>query len=128
MNQSASELSAKERFDHGPIIVGAGFGGPRMLLELRKLGIPTCLLEAGTNVGGTWCWNKYPGARTDSEFSVYTCRSELRDERRQRRLGQPRSESHHGWALSRRRLAPVGRRSGPNVQRCRQVYREHRCA
>jgi cation diffusion facilitator CzcD-associated flavoprotein CzcO len=48
------------------IVVGAGFGGLRMLIELRKLGLSVRLLEAGTNVGGTWYWNRYPGARTDS--------------------------------------------------------------
>src|SRR5258708_12549546 len=75
MKQSspAFEQPAKERFDFDAIVVGAGFGGLRMLLELRKLGIPTRLLEAGTNVGGTWDWNRYPGPRTDSEFSLYTC-------------------------------------------------------
>jgi cation diffusion facilitator CzcD-associated flavoprotein CzcO len=75
MKQSspASKRLAKKRFDFDAIVVGAGFGGLRMLLELRKLGVPARLLEAGTNVGGTWYWNRYPGARTDSEFSVYTC-------------------------------------------------------
>jgi len=60
--------------DFDAIVVGAGFGGLRMLLELRRLGLSTRVLEAGTNVGGTWYWNRYPGARTDSEFSFYTCR------------------------------------------------------
>ena len=65
MKQSspASKRPAKKRFDFDAIVVGAGFGGLRMLLELRKLGVSTRLLEAGTNVGGTWYWNRYPGAR-----------------------------------------------------------------
>lgn len=72
-------VTGRERADDGQrdfdaVVVGAGFGGLRMLLELRKLGLSARLLEAGTNVGGTWYWNRYPGARTDSEFSVYTCR------------------------------------------------------
>jgi cation diffusion facilitator CzcD-associated flavoprotein CzcO len=70
----ASERPVGERADFDAIVVGAGFGGLRMLIELRKLGVSARLLEAGTNVGGTWYWNRYPGARTDSEFSVYTCR------------------------------------------------------
>jgi cation diffusion facilitator CzcD-associated flavoprotein CzcO len=70
----ATGRPAGERLDFDAIVVGAGFGGLRMLQELHKLGASTRLLEAGTNVGGTWYWNRYPGARTDSEFSVYTCR------------------------------------------------------
>jgi cation diffusion facilitator CzcD-associated flavoprotein CzcO len=68
------ERAVDGRTDFDAIVVGAGFSGLRMLLELRRLGISARLLEAGTNVAGTWYWNRYPGARTDSEFSVYTCR------------------------------------------------------
>jgi len=53
------------------IVIGAGFGGLRALWELRKLGLGTRVLEAGSNVGGTWYWNRYPGARADSEAWVY---------------------------------------------------------
>lgn len=53
------------------IIIGAGFGGLRSLWELRSRGISAKVLEKGTNVGGTWYWNRYPGARTDSESWVY---------------------------------------------------------
>jgi cation diffusion facilitator CzcD-associated flavoprotein CzcO len=57
--------------DYGAIIIGAGFGGLRMLYDLRERGITAKVLEAGTDVGGTWYWNRYPGARTDSESWVY---------------------------------------------------------
>jgi cation diffusion facilitator CzcD-associated flavoprotein CzcO len=57
--------------DFGAIVVGAGFGGLRMLYELRRLGITAKVIEAGSDVGGTWFWNRYPGARTDSESWVY---------------------------------------------------------
>src|SRR3954471_22901842 len=57
--------------DFGAIVVGAGFGGLRMLYELRQLGITAKVIEAGSDVGGTWYWNRYPGARTDSEAWVY---------------------------------------------------------
>lgn len=40
--------------DYGAIVIGAGFGGLRMLHELRKLGVTTKVIEAGTDVGGTW--------------------------------------------------------------------------
>ncbi len=53
------------------LVIGAGFGGLRMLFELRQRGFSGKVLEAGTDVGGTWYWNRYPGARTDSESWVY---------------------------------------------------------
>ena len=56
--------------DFDAIVVGAGFAGLNMLQELRQLGLSTKVLEAGDGVGGTWFWNRYPGARCDSE-SVY---------------------------------------------------------
>jgi cyclohexanone monooxygenase len=64
------------------VVVGAGFGGLRMLHELRQLGLSARVIEAGTDVGGTWYWNRYPGARTDSESWVYgfSFSRELQDE------------------------------------------------
>lgn len=53
------------------IIIGAGFGGLRMLHEARQLGLSAKVIEAATDVGGTWYFNRYPGARTDSESWVY---------------------------------------------------------
>src|SRR4051812_18260849 len=53
------------------VIVGAGFAGIRSLWEVRQLGLSARVLEAGTGVGGTWYWNRYPGARTDSESWTY---------------------------------------------------------
>jgi cation diffusion facilitator CzcD-associated flavoprotein CzcO len=55
----------------GAVVVGAGFGGLRMLYELRRLNIDAVVIEEGSDVGGTWFWNRYPGARTDSESWVY---------------------------------------------------------
>jgi NAD(P)-binding Rossmann-like domain len=49
------------------ISVGAGVSGLCQLYTLRELGRRTLVLEDGTNVGGTWYWNRYPGARFDSE-------------------------------------------------------------
>ena len=66
---SATNGSAAKHYE--AIVVGAGFGGIRMLYELCKLGISVKVLEAGTDVGGTWYWNRYPGARTDSESWIY---------------------------------------------------------
>ena len=53
------------------IIIGAGISGMFMLYRLRELGMKTKVFEAGTNVGGTWYWNRYPGARFDSESWTY---------------------------------------------------------
>ena len=53
------------------IVVGAGFGGMYMLHRLRQSGFSTQVIEAGDNVGGTWYWNRYPGARFDSESWTY---------------------------------------------------------
>lgn len=57
--------------DYDAVVIGAGFGGIRALWELGKLGLTTKCFEAGSDVGGAWYWNRYPGARTDSEAWVY---------------------------------------------------------
>jgi len=54
------------------IIVGAGFAGLYMLIKLRQLGMRALVLEAGGGVGGTWYWNRYPGARCDNESVEYS--------------------------------------------------------
>ncbi|HEY5155365.1 MAG TPA: NAD(P)/FAD-dependent oxidoreductase [Acidimicrobiales bacterium] len=54
------------------VIVGAGFGGMCMLHHLRELGMTARVFEAGTDVGGTWYWNRYPGARCDVESMEYS--------------------------------------------------------
>lgn len=53
------------------LIIGAGFGGLRMLHECRRLNKEVLVLEAGDDIGGTWYWNRYPGARTDTESWAY---------------------------------------------------------
>ena len=53
------------------IIIGAGISGMFMLYRLRELGLTALVFEAGTGVGGTWYWNRYPGARFDSESWTY---------------------------------------------------------
>ncbi len=53
------------------IIIGAGISGLYQLHRLRELGLNVRVLEAGTGVGGTWYWNRYPGARFDSESYTY---------------------------------------------------------
>ncbi|KAF1344881.1 HK97 family phage prohead protease [Delphinella strobiligena] len=53
------------------LIVGAGFGGVFCLKELRERGFRAVIYEAGEDLGGTWRWNRYPGARVDSEVPEY---------------------------------------------------------
>ena len=54
------------------IVIGAGFSGLQQLHFLRdRLGLSVLVLEAGDSVGGTWYWNRYPGARCDSESHTY---------------------------------------------------------
>jgi cation diffusion facilitator CzcD-associated flavoprotein CzcO len=58
--------------DFGAVVIGAGFSGLYMLHRLRdELGISARVFEAGDGVGGTWYWNRYPGARCDSESYIY---------------------------------------------------------
>ncbi|HUB46065.1 MAG TPA: NAD(P)/FAD-dependent oxidoreductase [Acetobacteraceae bacterium] len=60
------------RTDYDAVVVGAGFSGLYMLHKLRELGLSARVIEAADGVGGTWFWNRYPGARCDSE-SYYYC-------------------------------------------------------
>ena len=58
--------------DLDAVIVGAGFAGLYMLHRLRGMGFRARVLEAGSGVGGTWYWNRYPGARCDVESVQYS--------------------------------------------------------
>jgi cyclohexanone monooxygenase len=60
------------RGDLDAVIVGAGFAGLAMLHRLRGLGLAARVFEAGSGVGGTWFWNRYPGARCDVESMEYS--------------------------------------------------------
>ena len=65
----ATEVAADPDFD--VLIVGAGMSGMYQLYRMRELGLRVRVFEAGTDVGGTWYWNRYPGARFDSESYSY---------------------------------------------------------
>lgn len=67
---SADQSTGVERYD--VITIGAGFAGLYMLHRLRQLGFRTRVLEMGDGVGGTWFWNRYPGARCDVESLDYS--------------------------------------------------------
>ena len=68
--------------DVDAVVVGAGFSGLYMLHRLREIGLSTRVFEAGNTAGGTWYWNRYPGARCDSEshYYCYSFSDEIRKE------------------------------------------------
>ena len=69
-SDSAKEHSDAASFD--AVIVGAGFAGLYMLHRMRNMGLRCRVFEAADNVGGTWYWNRYPGARCDAESLAYS--------------------------------------------------------
>ena len=85
MTQTATNSRAlipEANLDFDAVVIGAGVAGLYQLYRLRNLGMRVQLFEAGTGVGGTWYWNRYPGARFDSEsYSYgYSFSQELLDE------------------------------------------------
>ncbi|MEM7542143.1 MAG: NAD(P)/FAD-dependent oxidoreductase [Pseudomonadota bacterium] len=60
----------RENFD--VVIAGAGFAGLYMLHRIQQRGLKVRLFEAGSGIGGTWFWNRYPGARVDVESMEYS--------------------------------------------------------
>jgi cyclohexanone monooxygenase len=67
----AGKTTAKTT-NYDAVIVGAGFAGMYMLHKLRGMGLTAHVFEAGSDVGGTWFWNRYPGARVDIESQEYS--------------------------------------------------------
>src|SRR6267142_4775511 len=57
--------------DFDALVIGAGVSGLYQLYRLRELGLTVRVFETGSGVGGTWYWNRYPGARFDSESWTY---------------------------------------------------------
>jgi cyclohexanone monooxygenase len=53
------------------VVIGAGFSGLYMLIRLREMGLNCAVIEKGDDVGGTWYWNRYPGARCDIDSVDY---------------------------------------------------------
>jgi cation diffusion facilitator CzcD-associated flavoprotein CzcO len=75
-------MEQRDPQDFDALVIGAGISGLYQLYRLRELGLRVRVLEAGSGVGGTWYWNRYPGARFDSEsYSYgYSFSQELLDE------------------------------------------------
>ncbi|MGY3622910.1 flavin-containing monooxygenase [Bradyrhizobium sp. USDA 10063] len=69
---ASSSASATPAAHYDVVVVGAGFAGMYMLHRLRGLGFSVRVYEQGSGVGGTWYWNRYPGARCDVESMQYS--------------------------------------------------------
>jgi cation diffusion facilitator CzcD-associated flavoprotein CzcO len=69
-NQSSDPRTPPASVD--VVVVGAGFSGMYLLHRLRGMNLSAVVFEAGTDVGGTWYWNRYPGARVDVESLAYS--------------------------------------------------------
>ncbi len=104
MTETATRTDAAPAGDDGVrqydvIIIGAGLTGMYELLLVRKLGLSVRVIEAGSGVGGTWFWNRYPGARLDSEsYSYqYSWDEDLLEEWRWTEMfaGQPELEAYY---------------------------------
>ena len=93
------------------VVVGAGFGGLYMLHKLRETGVSVQGFEAGTDVGGTWYWNRYPGARCDvpSLFYSYTWDEALQKEWRwsEKYAAQPEILAYANHVADRHELRPL---------------------
>ena len=85
------------------IVIGAGVCGIYQLYRLAEMGVSVTVLEAGSDLGGTWFWNRYPGARFDSESDTYgyLFSRELFDEWQwtEHFAAQPETENPPFWAL-----------------------------
>src|SRR6266568_2758785 len=108
MSESARTLGAQQARapEQGDVLViGAGVTGIYQLYRARGAGFSALLLEAGSGVGGTWYWNRYPEARFDSESYTYGYRfsKELWEEWEwsEQFAGQPEIERYFNYVVDR---------------------------
>ncbi|MDG2137308.1 MAG: NAD(P)-binding protein, partial [Luminiphilus sp.] len=64
-------MQSSQTTDFDAIVVGAGFAGVALTHYLREAGLTLKVFDRAPDIGGTWAWNKYPGAATDSEGYYY---------------------------------------------------------
>jgi len=64
--------TSEQRNRYDAVVIGAGFSGLYTLHELHRRGLRTCVVEKADDVGGTWLFNRYPGARCDIESIEYS--------------------------------------------------------
>jgi cyclohexanone monooxygenase len=72
LQTNTNQVDIARTTDFDAVVVGAGFAGMYMLHKLRTLGFTAKVYEAGSDVGGTWYWNRYPGARCDVPSLQYS--------------------------------------------------------
>jgi cyclohexanone monooxygenase len=65
-------MTTQQKPDYDAIVIGAGFAGLAAIHHLREAGLSVKVFDRAADIGGTWTWNRYPGAMTDSE-SYYYC-------------------------------------------------------
>ena len=98
LQMAARNVEADPAADFDAVIIGAGVSGLYQLYRLRQLGLRVRVFETGGGVGGTWYWNRYPGARFDSESWTYgySFSQELLDEWdwEEHFAGQPETERY----------------------------------
>jgi cation diffusion facilitator CzcD-associated flavoprotein CzcO len=98
LKTAAFNVEADPATDFDAVIIGAGVSGLYQLYRLRQLGLRVRVFETGSGVGGTWYWNRYPGARFDSESWTYgySFSQELLDEWdwEEHFAGQPETERY----------------------------------
>lgn len=68
---NGSDWRTEQKLELDALVIGGGFGGVYTLYKLRELGLNAKIFEAGKELGGVWYWNRYPGARVDSEVPYY---------------------------------------------------------
>ena len=64
-------MNTAQKTDFDAIVVGAGFAGVSLTHYLTEAGLSLKVLDRASDIGGTWAWNRYPGAATDSEGYYY---------------------------------------------------------
>jgi cation diffusion facilitator CzcD-associated flavoprotein CzcO len=105
MSESTKVSSAADQNRVDVLVVGAGVTGIYQLYRAREAGFSAKLVEAGTGVGGTWYWNRYPEARFDSESYTYgyLFSKELWEEWEwsERFAGQPEIERYFNYVVDR---------------------------
>ena len=102
--QVESEVVSGKKIDVDAVVIGAGFSGLCMLHQLREAGFTAQVFEAGDGVGGTWFWNRYPGARVDIQSIEYSFSfAGLQDEWEWTELmaPQPELEAYLNWVADR---------------------------
>ena len=65
------KMNGEKNHKYDAVVIGTGVAGLYQLHLLRNLGLSVRAFEKGTDVGGTWYWNRYPGCRFDSESYTY---------------------------------------------------------